>query len=283
LATHFQHAIPMIQAAEALARDGATASAVLPVLRQLSLDDFGLLLLQMPAKDYPALSSILPRMTPEDIQQKWTGQSGRPLLNSGVEFVRLLRGNYQSLTGKDFSDRMVLDFGCGYGRLIRLMYYYTDPDKIFGVDAWQVSLQFCYDAGLLGNILKSEVIPETLPLNGQQFDLVYSFSVFTHLSIPPTLAAFASIRQHTAAGGLFIFTIRPVEYWEQLGQQEGGRDYSAAILEHRKDGIAFLPTSRDGSFDTTSMSFDFLRNVPGWRMIRYDFNAMQLAITFRPQ
>jgi hypothetical protein len=29
------------------------------------------------------------------------------------------------------------------------------------------------------------------------------------------------------------------------------------------------------------MSFDFLRSVPG--MIRYDFNAMQLAITFRPQ
>ena len=41
----------------------------------------------------------------------------------------------------------VLDFGCGYGRLARLFYYYIKQDNFYGVDPWDRSINECLDNG----------------------------------------------------------------------------------------------------------------------------------------
>jgi hypothetical protein len=127
----FEHEI--LNAAENVA--GAGLSQVLSVLRRLGLDGFSRLMWSLPLEGYPQLSKLLPKMTDLPVQAKWTGQSGLPLMVQSVSFVRAVADDYSRLTGRTLADATMLDFGCGYGRFLRLMTYYSDPDKVHGCAA----------------------------------------------------------------------------------------------------------------------------------------------------
>ena len=103
-------------------------------LRHLSLDDFRQVLFGLPDDSLPNLSAVFPRMPSEDVQKSWTGHSGVPLLQRTTSFVRSVAYNCQKLLGHGMEDRTILDFGCGYGRILRLMYYYSSPARIWGLD-----------------------------------------------------------------------------------------------------------------------------------------------------
>ena len=75
-------------------------------------------------------SSMLPRMASEQVQLNWTGASGAVLLGQTLNFVNCIAANYSDLTGKGLKNKKILDFGCGYGRIMRLMYYFTDPKNV---------------------------------------------------------------------------------------------------------------------------------------------------------
>ena len=101
-------------------------------LRKVGLDDFGLILIGMPDKKYPKLSKLLPSMASEKVQWDWTGNVGPALLIQTNTFIRFLATSFIGLTKKDMAPIKVLDFGCGYGRIIRSLYYYVDPENKIG-------------------------------------------------------------------------------------------------------------------------------------------------------
>ncbi len=120
-----------------------TRRDVITGLRRLSLDDFGLVLLSMPDPEYPKLSRLLPSMASDEVQRSWTGNHGLALLKETTAFVRALSYNYTRVTGRSLDDATVLDFGCGYGRIAQLLYYFTVEEKIFGVDPREQSIELC--------------------------------------------------------------------------------------------------------------------------------------------
>ncbi len=111
-----------IQAAERAALSGAPVDDVLKELRALDLDGFGEVFLRMPDPALPALSRILPKMADVEIQTSWTGNSGKALLQQSVAFVKSMQAHWRLIKRREMKDIKVLDFGCGYGRLSRLMY-----------------------------------------------------------------------------------------------------------------------------------------------------------------
>jgi len=169
---------------KALDLSGLPREGVLSAMRRTSIDAFGELLLELPSADFPHLSELLPRKTPDDVQKQWTGNCGITLLRQSVSFVNTMVASYAELTGKDVANSNLLDFGCGWGRLLRLMLYFTPPEKLFGCDAWDVSLEHARAANLGVSLAKSDVTPDALPFPGVGFDLIYAFSIFTHLSRP---------------------------------------------------------------------------------------------------
>jgi SAM-dependent methyltransferase len=245
------------------------------IMRRLGLDDFGEILLNMPSKDFPRASALLPSMASDAIQRSWTGTDGYALLRQSCNFVRALSYNFARLTGRPLSDIRVLDYGCGYGRIARLMYYFVDSNDLVGVDPWDASISECKRARLGDNFLLSDYLPTSLPLKST-FALAYAFSVFTHLSERAARMAFATVRHYTNVGGMFCITIRPAEYWDI--------DASAASAEQRLDmkaahlsrGFAFCPHNLppidgDLTYGDTSVSLEWLaRNIPGWRQVAID-------------
>jgi SAM-dependent methyltransferase len=270
----------IISQAESEAKNGAELSTILPVLRKLSLDDFGLLLISMPNDLWPNLSNVLPKMAEQKIQERYTGQYGVELLKQSSVFVRQIESSYLRQSLEPLHGKRILDFGCGYGRLIRMMYYYTNPSEIFAVDAEEAPLQICRMDGVDANFEKSLNIPNSLAVTDNSIDIAYSYSVFTHLPRYAAKACLNSVKKSLRQGGLFIITIAPVELWTNIGQDV---DIDTLTKQHLDTGFAHMPHQVHHHYGWTSMSFDFLRAC-GWKILQYDRSLeapLQIALTLQ--
>ena len=279
----------MINAARAqisaLEYSSPTLEQALVALRQLSLDEFGEFLLAMPNEHLPRLSEILPKSTPDAVQKRWTGNSGGGLLRQSTSFINFLVAEYTSQTGKPIADAKILDFGVGYGRLMRLLPYYTNPENLYGIDPWQESLDHALEAKLLGQLALSQSSPTDLPFPGVSFDLAYAFSIFTHISAEVAAACLAAVRRRIAPDGVFLITVRPEEFWDYLETQRK-KPFKEESKQHANTGYAFLPSSEGSTYGDTSMSRAMLEKLaPGWRIARMGssfIDPQQVFVTLRP-
>lgn len=250
-------------------REVVTRQDAITGLRQLSLDDFGLVLLSMPDSEYPKLSGILPSMASEEVQRGWTGNHGVALLKQSTAFVRAMSYNYTRLTGRPMDGATVLDFGCGYGRIAQLLYYFTVEEEIFGVDPREQSIELCRKSGLCTNFAVSEYLPTSLPVGEAKFDLIYAFSVYTHLSRRAMITSLNTLRKYIADDGVLAMTIRPVENWEHDPDTSPEQKVALAV-RHREEGFAFnphnwAPIDGDVTYGDSSMSLDWIaQTFPDW-------------------
>ncbi len=269
----------------------ATRSHAVVFLRKVGLDDFGLIMIGMPNAQYPKLSRLLPSMASEKVQKEWTGSSGATLLMQTNTFIRFLATSFITLTKKDMADAKVLDFGCGYGRSIRSLYYYVKPENITGVDPWSLSIEQCMLHGIRENIFQSDYLPENLPFENQRFDIIYAFSVFTHLSERATRQSLNTLRKYISVDGVLIITVRPVEYWE-FDQNIPENKKPQLEASHRSSGFAYYPHHRepidgDVTYGDTSMTVSWLQdNFPDWEVVLLDRplnDPYQIYLALRPK
>jgi len=236
----------------------------------IPLDAFGKLLLGVPTI-YPNIRAHFPTMASAEVQKLWTGASDDALLKQTVAFVRSLMLAYYRFVG-DVANPHVLDFGCGYGRIMRLMYKYFPDESLYGVDPWDRSIDACRQHGMRGHLALSDWTPISLPFDGP-FDLIYAFSVFTHLSEKVTEACLRVLRSVISESGLLAISIRPEEYWDY---HDGGNYAVEMKTLHGSNGFAFLTQNRSGeaTYGDTSMSFDYIRRkFADWRIVGVDWNA----------
>jgi SAM-dependent methyltransferase len=286
----FDHINAILAEAESIAATG-DFNDVLTVLQRLSLSNFGSLLMAPPPQ-YGAVLSFLPTMASKEIQLNWTGAHGAPLLQQSLLFVKSIEAAFPRLVGRPLRNASMLDFGCGWGRLLRLMLWFSHPDKIFGVDTWERSLQLCADHRVLGSLAQCDRVIERLPFEDRQFDLIYAFSVFTHLSEEAMMAAQNAIRQKIKPDGLLVITIRPMEYWLNHPIHADPGRYTEILEQHNSQGFAFVQGWGDighdpeGTYGDTSMSFDYLqKNWRSWQVCGYDHNfedPTQIIVFLKP-
>jgi SAM-dependent methyltransferase len=257
----FERAEDSIKAIESNSAVSSRDSALLE-LRRLSLDEFGWLLWKLPDERFPKLSRLLPAMAAKEVQIGWTGRCGVSLLAQTAGFVRSVERNYVRLTGASLTGAKILDYGCGYGRVARLMYYHTDEVNLYGVDPWERSISLCKDAGLNENFRVSEYLPSSLPVPNLKFDAIYAYSVFTHLSERATLTALKTLRNYISDSGVLAITFRPIEYWAFAGHV--GASDARRLTEAGRSGFAFKPhdhgpaTNGEITYGDTSISVDWL-------------------------
>lgn len=154
------------------------------------------------------------------------------------------------------------------------MYYYTPPQRIWGVDPRQASLDRCRDACLLGSFARSDDIPRDLPVGSARFDVIVAFSVFTHLSERTARRALETLARYVEQDSICVITIRPREYWPYAPHH-----VDAAMMQQHHDGSGFAftpypgldPVEDDVTYGDTSMTIDWIRsNITEWRVVACD-------------
>lgn len=202
---------PIIAKAEQLAK--TDPAAALQELRKLSFDEFSGFLSAVP-DTLPNLHKQLPRFPGKPSQMQWCGQSGVELLKQSIAFMRVVDNAARQLGRPLKSNSTVLDYGCGFGRLLRLFYYSVDPTNCYGVDPWSESHKVLKETGLGAQTRLIDYLPTSLPAEIPAVDLTISFSVFTHIDQNRAEAILRTIRAGTKPGGLLAFTYRPFDYWQ---------------------------------------------------------------------
>lgn len=277
----------LIQAANTAQQNGDSQQAW-SLLRQLSLTAFGELLLDIPAQT-PALQAWLPTMASDEVQRNWTGTCGMPLLLQSRDFVASVEKACMTYQGHGIEGN-ILDYGCGWGRIMRLMLRYAEPEQLYGVDPWDTSIDLCQQHKCMGQFAVSDYIPTSLPF-AENFDLIYAFSVFTHLSEKTANAVMKVLRTRITDTGMLVITMRPPEYWDV--HQGWREEYSKELLKerHETQGFAFMPHYRDPidgdiTYGDTSMTLDYIRqHWTDWKIAGTDFNPSdpwQILVFLQP-
>lgn len=284
-----ESADPILLKADDLARR-ADRTGALALLRKLPVADFWELLFDVPRK-YSGLAALLPRMPPEDVQRSWTGNAGRELFAQSSAFILTLSRAFERFTGRPLEGATILDYGCGWGRLLRLMYVYSSPDNIFGIDPWDESIRICRERGVLGQVAVCDYLPRALPFNGVQFDLIYAYSVFTHLSERTAFLVQNAMRSRIKPGGIAAITIRPVQYWLKHPENlPPGETIENLMRTHDARGFAFAPHQRvpiegEITYGDASISIEYIKlNWKGWSVedIEATSDQFQILVYLKP-
>lgn len=174
-------------------------------------DDLWAVLLTGQYTRYPNIRAVLPQAPELSIQARWNGWTGLKLLNESKSFYQRVVQLSSAYARRGLSDSRVLDFGCGWGRLTRFFARDVAPGSLFACDPVQEILDVCRETGVPARLARSDFVPERLPFE-ERFDLVFAFSVFTHLSEPAHEACLRAIHDSLTDGGLLIVTVRPPAY-----------------------------------------------------------------------
>jgi ubiquinone/menaquinone biosynthesis C-methylase UbiE len=150
----------------------------------------------------------IPKMPAEQLQVDTVGKAGRPVLNDALTFAKIVKTAAKRYGVPLSRNSTVLDFGAGWGRISR--FFIRDIE--------------------IGGLLLADPIPEILEnsvrdmpgvaclitrpfppigLRSQSVDLIFAYSVFSHLSETAATAWMHEFLRILKPGGLACLTTRP--------------------------------------------------------------------------
>jgi SAM-dependent methyltransferase len=145
-----------------------------------------------------------------------------------------------TLAGRSFDDvDRWLDFGCGYGRVIRFLVERVPPERVSATDVIDEGAAFCQsEFGVTA--LRSQRELEAAHFGS--FDFVYAISVLTHLNERNSRAFLQLIGDSLAEDGIALFTSHgrwSLEHVELYGDDLRPRaaELARSVAEH---GIAYV-------------------------------------------
>jgi SAM-dependent methyltransferase len=140
----------------------------------------------------------------------------------------------------------VLEFGCGWGRVLRCFLHDVAAENLTGIDVDPEGIGSCRRTFRGPAFMVNQRWPPT-KLPSDSFDLIYAVSVFSHLPEALHLAWLAEIRQLLRPGGIFVGTTVGRTWVEARGPAELARyDAGEMIFVPQPEpeyGLAAIPTS----------------------------------------
>lgn len=210
----------------------------------------------------PTLRDILPSMPEEDVQLGFTGNKGDLVMSDGFAAYRLFRSLYEHHVGPIARCGNILDFGCGWGRIIRFFLKDIEPSRLLGVDPLEEMVALCKQQNRWCGF---ERIPDVPPsqLKEDTFELIYSFSVFSHLSEEMHNKVLAELSRLLKPGGLLVVTTWGRESIEAAAAMRKRADPSSLQAGPRSCADAF-PDTQEALLQYDRGDYCFMPMVHGW-------------------
>lgn len=195
----------------------------------------------------------IPPLPPEEIQVRFCGRSGLLAMEQAMAFYKVIR-DFCKEDGKTIdSMNGILEFGCGWGRITRCFLRDIRPESIYACDCIHDMVQLCKKDIPGCQFTQIDPMPPT-SFRKETFDLIYAYSVFSHLSEEAHKAWLEEFHRVLCPGGILVLTTRPrdfISYWpklpyiKEIDVEKSLRDYDGGKFVH-------IPT---GGGDNLSASF----------------------------
>jgi len=169
--------------------------------------------------DQPVIDGVeFPRFPSEKTQSGFVGSSGAEAMREAFVFYQDVR-RYAGQLGLPVSrESRVLDFGCGWGRHYRIFLRELMPARYVGIDIDPECVAICRQTIPTGNFEQSAVEPPLRFADGS-FDIVYAYSVFSHLSETVHLRGVEEFARILRPGGMLVVTTLKrahIGVWDRL-------------------------------------------------------------------
>ena len=128
----------------------------------------------------------------------------------------------------------VLDFGCGCGRVMRRLAGL--PGEVRGSDFDATAVAWCRRNLPFATFVQNELEPP-LPFADGEHDLVYAFSVLTHLPVPIQHAWVDELARVVRPGGLLLLSTHGDRYLDRLTAHERAAFERGEVVV-RYEGVA---------------------------------------------
>ena len=155
------------------------------------------------------LVEMLPAFPSEDVQCRFTGAAGDDTMREAFGFYSLVRAVARQHRAQPVTS--ILEFGCGWGRMIRLFLRDVEPQNLSGIDCMPAAIDICKDTNPYCTFRLVDPLPPS-PIGQATFDLIYAYSVFSHLSEDAHEQWLVEFNRILRPGGLLVATTRPREF-----------------------------------------------------------------------
>ncbi len=178
----------------------------------------------------------LPGFPSDEVQASTTGQAGIGALREAFGFYQTCSDEFARLKRPIRETDSLLDFGTGWGRILRCFLRDTTMENLFGVDVSAEFIRICQMSFRSNNFITVTPFPPT-PIPDARFNFIVGYSVFSHLSEAACLAWMNEFSRILAPGGLVALTTRSRAFFDVCrGLKDDGRaGYSSALARMFED------------------------------------------------
>ncbi len=210
-----------------------------------------------------------PPLPPDDFQRLLVGCAGVEALNDARVFLDHVKRAIRAAGAPMHEGMRVLDFGSGWGRLYRVLMREIPPAQLIGADPEASCIEICRRAMPFGRFVQIPVRPP-YAFGDNEFDLIYLFSVFTHLDKPVIAKILDEFERIVRPGGFVSFTTlrsNHIDFWAAHSQHPA---YKAALEKVGFDPVAWRAKLAGGEFlfvPTGGGSAIETADIYGWALI----------------
>jgi len=187
----------------------------------------------------PVIDGVpMPRFPDDVLQTNTVGHAGaQPLREAALFFAAVDR--YMKRLGRPLGpSTRLLDFGCGWGRILRLFLRDCKAAHLQGVDVDPMLVDVCRSTFPYATFDQVEPLPPTSFADGS-FDVITAYSVFSHLAEHASQAWVREFARLLRPGGVMLVTTQRrdfIAFCESLRGQEHGPGW------HRTLSHSFVDT-----------------------------------------
>lgn len=153
----------------------------------------------------PELRDFLPSTPPTYNQLASASQAGDRTLRDGYRVYDRFRSLLSKHGQTPSRSTRLLDFGCGWGRVLRFFLRDIEGENLWGADMWDDQIRWARATNPYCHFeTVAQLPPSKLPEG--HFDTVVAFSVFSHLDEDTHLRWLERFDRLLAPGGLVVLT-----------------------------------------------------------------------------
>ena len=159
--------------------------------------------------------AFIPKLPPDSVQLHFNGSAGRAQPTEWVCNLSADKGCNSCVgTAVCTPESPVLDFGCGWGRVVRFFLKDVRAENLFGVDIARIGIEAC-NSTLRGNF---KFISGHSPLDfpDGSLDVIYAWSVFSHLPEALHIEWLNEFSRVVRPGGLLIVSTLPRSFINEI-------------------------------------------------------------------